>query len=127
MGEPVLLEVGVDDAEELALVLEGQLLHLLKAAEEAPARGRARPGGLDGLLSEELVDGDAEGVGEGGEDVAGREGVALLVVGDHAVGDSAELLELALGESSGESDGSEPVSEVLGGERCLSRHGRPHG
>ena len=67
------------------------------ASHLPPSPGPLYP---DDQLTDELVDGGAEAIGEGGEDVAGRERGAALVVGDHAPGDAGGVLEVGLGEAS---------------------------
>ncbi len=124
LGEPVFLEVGVDDGEQLALVLERQLLHQLKAPKDPPAGLRADAAGPGRLLADELVDGDRERVGELGEDVARGQCAAGLVVGDHALGHLADAAELALRERSGASEGGEALSEVGVIRQGRTRHGK---
>jgi hypothetical protein len=70
---------GVDELEELAALLGGELLDLLEPPPEAGVPGLFG-GRADELCAEDLIDGDAEDAGEVGED-AGRR-----VVGVHRAG-----------------------------------------
>ena len=62
LREAILLEVGVDDAKELASFLEGQLFQLLEPAFE-PLTGLAVFRLRRAFLANKLVDRDAEGLG----------------------------------------------------------------
>lgn len=86
------LEVGVDDAEQLLSVARGELFDLGEAAPEALIAATWSAGG-GRLGAHELVDGGAEGVGERGKDVTGRQRGSALVVSDHALRESDQGAE----------------------------------
>jgi len=62
LREAILLEIGIDDAEELASFLEGQFFELLEPAFES-LTGLAVFRLRRGLFANELVDRDAERLG----------------------------------------------------------------
>jgi hypothetical protein len=124
-GEGISLEEGVDEGEQLLLLLGRQLLDAPQALQESLICG------LDGFgrsQSQELIGGDAEELDECGEQVGGRVLGLGLVVGDHALGDAELACEIALREASGFSQPGHSLPEgLLGGvlfELRFDGHGR---
>lgn len=114
-------EEGVEEAEECALVGGGEVLDLPEAAEEASGSGVVVL--VQGLEAEELVGGDAECLGESGDEPGGRLGIGcIFVVSDHALGGAGGLAELVLGEAAAPAERGEPVAESLESGSC---HGSP--
>jgi hypothetical protein len=93
----MLLDESGDELRHEVLLASRQSLSLLEDALELADRSGAA--WLDGALAEDVLDADAEGLGEGGQDVGARRGGGGLPVGDGFGGNADSVGELGLAEA----------------------------
>ena len=79
-----LAEEGIDGSQQCVLIAFGQLLERLHASGDASAGGRGVVGGL--LEPDQFVGGDAQGLGELGEEFGVCPELAAFDVGDDGLG-----------------------------------------
>lgn len=98
--ELAALDEGIDQLQYLTLLGWIELLDGQQSAAQAAVAILLDQAAL-AAAAEQFIDGDAQGGGDGGQQVGRRGGLRALVVGNHALGDPQLGGEFDLGEAGG--------------------------